>query len=689
MPPTPTPPIRTPRPTPPTDPKSQKKKWLALTALLTSTPFLIAIAIHLLALVGLGSVVIFKGGNPLAMFTSENVDSADSGPESSAPPSADDSPPEDSAPAMAETTPTETDTSTEILALSTPTTVPTFAPTAPAKLTAPTTTPGQGSAGTGTKSGGGGSGGGKGRRTSKSTLFGFSETTEDDLVGTMYDLKLDSSGRKPTDLGTKDTDFYGAVRGILSGNRVNPAALRKYFAVPKKLGATQIFIPMGQASEAPKTFGVADKVKPNYWLIHYRGRCATPTSGQFRFVGKADDLLWVAVDGRTVLEAHWDTSQSLTGWKPKDHIDEYSIVDFMEGNTDEDRAKAHLVFGDWMNWEAGKPHEIELLLGEYGGGRFFGLLLIEQKEKETKLGKNKERPVLPLFVTAEPDAEQKNTARRSKLEFPKETRVFAVSSSAGADPFSSSSPPATETPQPPAESKPPASSANSDSAADAAYGTDWKNESTAGSGFGPWQLLTNADPNQKTFAGFYLAEEKDKPNITPIASNGRAWGIFANGDNFPKACAFRPLSQPLAPGQSLSLEILRSPFPESSAKGGAVGLSLRQGTTASSPDDYNQNSRFELCALQDKPTLQLFDGEKESSTTFPSSTFAFRLTFLLKTSDTYDLKLEPLPLGQGSPVELKNRRLGGTANSPIESLVLFNRNGQTDSWCNHLQISTP
>jgi hypothetical protein len=130
-------------------------------------------------------------------------------------------------------------------------------------------------------------------------------------------------------------------------------------------------------------------------------------------------------------------------------------------------------------------------------------------------------------------------------------------------------------------------------------------------------------------------------------------------------------------------------LPESSAKGGSVGLSLRQGTTASSPDDYNQNSRFELCALQDKPTLQLFDGEKESSTTFPTSTLAYRLTLLLKTSDTYDLKLEPLPLGQGSPVELKNRRLGGTAKSPIESLVLFNRNGQTDSWCNHLQISTP
>ncbi|NCY21115.1 hypothetical protein EBX31_04055 [bacterium] len=546
---------------------------------------------------------------------------------------------------------------------------------------APSASLGQGAGEVGMKSASG-SGPAKGRRTSKSTLFGFEETTEDDLVGTMYDLKLDPSGRKPTGIGTKDTDFYRAVREILSGNRVNPAALRKYFSVPKKLGATQIFIPMGQASEAPKVFNVADKVKPNYWIIHYRGRCAAPASGQYRFVGKADDLLWVAVDGRTVLEAHWDTSQSLTGWKPKDHVNEYSILDFMEGNTDEDRAKAHLVFGDWMNWDEGKPHEVEILLGEYGGGRFFGFLLIEQKGKETKMSRNKDRPILPLFVTAEPDAEQRNTARRSKLEFPKETPVFAVSrSNAPNSPVA-----ATETAPPISDGKP-ALSPGSDSAADPAYGQEWKNDSTAGTGFGNWRLLSNANPSQKIFAGFYLAEEKDKPAIAPIAANGRAWGLFSNGDNFPKACAFRSLSQPLSLGQTISVDILRSPFPESSAKGGSVGLALRQGHAVASPDDYNQNSRFELCALQDKPTLQIFDGEQESSTTFPTSTLALRVTFLLKTADTYDLKLEPLPLGQGSPVELKNRRLGGNAGSLIESLVLFNRNGQADSWINRLQLS--
>ncbi len=104
-----------------------------------------------------------------------------------------------------------------------------------------------------------------------------------------------------------------------------------------------------------------------------------------------------------------------------------------------------------------------------------------------------------------------------------------------------------------------------------------------------------------------------------------------------------------------------------------------------------------ICPISAQPiTIELLPSKNPSSLLlrFPGLSLdnpdlALRITFLLKTSDTYDLKLEPLPIGQGSPVELKNRRLSGNAGSPIESLVLFNRNGQADSWCNNLQISTP
>ena len=465
------------KPSPLAGKKADQKKFVAIAALLTSTPFLIAIAVHVLLLLIGGSVVIFKGGNPLAIFTSQEVGDGDAGTEAEAPPSPEDPAPEpeaDPAAMEAEVTPTEMQESSDILALSTPSAVPSFAPPAPTKAT------GAAVVGFGSSGGGGGSAGVGGRkkaRTGKGSLFGFDETLEDDLIGTMYDLKLDASGKKPTGLGPKgnpgvtDDDFYKACRELLAGNRVNESALRRYFAVPKRLGATQLFIPYRQADEAPRSFGVADKVKPNFWVIHYKGRFSAPVSGQYRFIGKADDLLWVAVEGRTVLEAHWDNNNFLTSWRPKDHVNEHSIYDFMEGNTEDDKKKAFLTYGDWMNLDAGKPKDLEILLGEYGGGRFFAVLLIQQKGEREKMGKSKDRPVYPLFVTAEPDSAQRTTMRNSKIEFPRETPVFGAS-------------------QKPASPAGPAASEFTDTAENSSYETGWT-ESGETEGFESWILRSN------------------------------------------------------------------------------------------------------------------------------------------------------------------------------------------------------
>lgn len=658
------------------DGKSQKKKWLTLAALITSTPFLIAIAVHVMALLAVGSVVIFKGGNPLAMFSGEKVDAGDAGPESTAPPSSEEpSPQEDSAP-MAETTPhpTEVTETSEILSLSTPSPTPSFAPTTPTKTA---TLPSMGSGSSVSKGGSPGTGGAKRARTGKGSLFGFEETMEDDLIGTMYDLKLDATGKKTTGLGSSDTDFYKAVRGLLAGNRVNESALRKYFCVPKKLGATQIFIPSGDASEAPKVFQVADKVKPNYWVIHYKGRFSAPVSGQYRFVGKADDLLWVAVEGRTVLEAHWDNQNFLTSWRPKDHVNEHSIYDFMGGNTDGDRQRAFLTYGDWMNLEAGKPKDLEILLGEYGGGRFFGVLMIQQQGQEDKKGKSKERPLIPLFVTAEPNAQQKQTMRSSKLEFPREIAVFAASQKGGNP---SSSEPAKENTNPPTPSTP----EKTDTAGESSYEDGWKEEKAGGSGFGNWTLKSNGNPEKKSYAGFYVAKEQEKPAIAPLATGGKAWGIFADGEGFQEACAFRPFASALTIGQKFSVEII-TPNPKSnSGSTGSIGLTLRSGNTSEKPSDYNQGARFEFTALEGKPNYQIFDGSDSSDSGLSIPMGGVRLEFTLKSDDLYDLKLTPL--GSGSPTELKGRKLGGTAGTPLESLAFFNRDSEANAFFNKLSV---
>ena len=658
----------------PSEKKSDKKKFIAIGALLTSTPFLIAIAVHGLLLVLGGSIVIFKGGNPLAIFTSQNVGEVDAGAEPEAPPAAEEPSPEPDSPATTaepEMAPTEVSESSDLLALSTPSAVPSFAPPAPGKITG---TPVLGSGGSGGGQGGTGGGGGKKRpRIGKSSLFGFEDAQEDDLIGTMIDLKLESSGKKPTSMGGTDTDFYGAVRNLLSGSRVNEGALRKYFQVPKKLGATQLFIPSRDAAEAPRVFQVADKVKPNYWVIRYRGKFAAPVSGQYRFVGKADDLLWVAVDGRTVLEAHWDVNNFLTSWRPRDHVNEHSIYDFMGGNTEGDKERAWLTYGDWMTLEAGKPKELEILLGEYGGGRFFALLLIQAKGQEDKKGKSKDRPLIPLFVTAEPTGEQRQTMRSSKIEFPKELPVFAASQPGGGG---GSAGPAT-----PAEVP---ANRRGDTAADPAYESAWQDGATAGSGLGGWILRSNGDASRKSYAGFYVARQEEKAGSEPVATEGRSWAVYADGEGFQEATAFRAFSPALSPGQTFAVDWV-APLPKSnSGSSGSMGLTLRSGNKSESAGDYNSGARLEVAALEGKSNYQIFDGSSPADSGLPVSPGGLRLEFSLKTADTYDLKLSPLDGGR--PVELSGRKLGGGNGSPIESLGIFNRDSEQNLFFNRLQV---
>lgn len=660
------PPAVKPKP-PATGSKPDKKKLVAIGALLTSTPFLIAIAVHILLLLVGGSVVIFKGGNPLAIFTSQEVGDGDPGAEAEAPPSPEDPAPEpESKPTAveAEVPPAEMQESSDVLALSTPSTVPSFAPPAPTKAT------GTAVVGFGSSGGGGGSsgiGGRKKARSGKGSLFGFDEALEDDLIGTMYDLKFDSSGKKPTGLGPKgnpgvtDDDFYKACRELLAGNRVNDSALRRYFAVPKRLGATQLFIPYRQADEAPRSFGVADKVKPNFWVIHYKGRFSAPVSGQYRFIGKADDLLWVAVEGRTVLEAHWDNNSFLTSWRPKDHINEHSIYDFMEGNTEDDKKKAFLTYGDWMNLDAGKPKDLEILLGEYGGGRFFAVLLIQQKGGKEKMGKSKDRPVYPLFVTADPDGAQRMTMRNSKLEFPRETPVFGAS-------------------QRPETAAGPATSESMDSAESDSYEAGWT-ESGETEGFGGWVLRSNGDESKSSYAGFYVAKEEEKTEITPVASAGKAWGFYADGVGSEEAVAFRSFLHPLTPQQAFSLEFI---FPPPASPDGVIGFALRSGDKATSLSDYNAGARMEFFAQGGKPNFQISDGQGTLDSGVPVSMEGLRVEVTIKTIDSYDLKLTPLA-GE-KPVEWKDRKLAGESGSALQSFSLFNRNSEKNAFANRLKI---
>jgi hypothetical protein len=229
--------------------------------------------------------------------------------------------------------------------------------------------------GSGTGLGGGGPSGAGG----KISIFGSSNRRAGALVGTLYDLKQ-TADRK--DSGVDDTK-YGQLVLEFAKNNFDVSIFTPFFKAPKPLFATQVMIPTMGASEGPKAFGVEKLVRPNRWLVHYKGKVSPPKSGAFRFVGGGDDIMMVKFDGKLVLDRCWLIS---TGWQ-SDGSYPYEAPEMVHGGF----ARSFPI-----EVEAGKWYEIEILIGEQPGTQFFACLLMEENgvtyEKD-----GQGLPILPIF----------------------------------------------------------------------------------------------------------------------------------------------------------------------------------------------------------------------------------------------------------------------------------------------------
>ena len=661
----------------PADQKPDKKKFFALAALVTSTPFLIAIAVHILLLLVGGSVVIFKGGNPLAIFTSQEVGDGGSGAEAEAPPSPEEPTPEPEAEPMAmesEVQPTETDQSTDILALSTPSTVPSFAPPAPAKASAPSGTSGAVKMASAPRP----VGRAGGKRTGKSTLFGFSEKMGGELEGTMYDLKLKADGKTSTGLNEKT--FPEAVKKIVR-NKFRPASLAEFYRVDKKFFSTMFYIPLREAGEAPKTFGVQGKVKPNNFVIHYEGSFAAPEDGTYRFVGLGDESIIVMVDGSVKLEGNWVPFLS---YAERNDRQGDSVLEFFP-TIKQNEGWARLREGEWINLKAGQPRKLDVLLVEQGdpsapgGGNFAFVLLIEKQgaKYETKKRGSQTVTILPPFLLEEPDSGMQKVMRENKDKLEVDLKNAPIFGTAAPAPAGGSAE------LEPAPAPPPPVGGRTDTAA--AYGSEWKDGAGSTDGWEVWTLRANGNPDKKSYAGFYLAKLEEKSGSEPVATEGRSFAIFADGEGFQEAAAYRSFTKPLELNQTFSLDLI-TPTPKSNAGStGSLGLTLRHGKKSDEPKDYNAGARFEFTALESQPNYQIYDGSPSSDSGLPLTAGGLRIEFTLKTSDTYDLKLSPL--SGGTPVELKDRKLGGEAGAGLESLAIFNRDSEQNAFFNRLRLN--
>jgi hypothetical protein len=243
--------------------------------------------------------------------------------------------------------------------------------------------------GFGTGTGKGGAGGGTG--AGKSIPFFGAKEKGAGLQGTLYDLKQ-TPNRQKTDVSNDD---YSTTLQEFVKKDMRASQLSRFFKSPRPIYAPQIFIPVLDAEEAPKAFGLQNLVKAERWVILYEGRVRAPETGTFRFVGFADDIMVVRLDGKMVLDA---SLHNVTGWEDKKSY-KYSEAGPKRDNK---RGDIKLKAGEWFKVRAGQTLDLQILLGEKPGGWFYAMLMLEEEGanyRKTKEGS----PILPIFRVADVD----------------------------------------------------------------------------------------------------------------------------------------------------------------------------------------------------------------------------------------------------------------------------------------------
>ena len=217
----------------------------------------------------------------------------------------------------------------------------------------------------------------------KVDLFGSSRGSGNEFVGTLYDLKLDRD-QEPVEMSP---ELYFEELGRFCGSW-NESRLNKYFKAPRQKYATVFYFPEINADEAPKAFGVEDVVKPELWVIHYKGTIAAPETGEYRFWGYGDDVLIVRVGRQERLQANWNDRKAIS-WSSDDDMDQqYKVF-----------GQRPLFIGDWFRLDKGKEVPVDILVGECSGNKFACALLIEKKGSSYATSASG-GPLLPLFKTS-------------------------------------------------------------------------------------------------------------------------------------------------------------------------------------------------------------------------------------------------------------------------------------------------
>ena len=227
-----------------------------------------------------------------------------------------------------------------------------------------------------------------------------------------------------------------------------------------------------------------------------------------------------------------------------------------------------------------------------------------------------------------------------------------------------------------------------DSAGQGMYNGGWNDGTGRDNNFFPWKMVSTSGGDQ-SFAGHYLAKRGEQQGLEAI-SEERAFALFANGRGFEESVAFRGIAVPLQAGDNFSVDILHGPFGKKGAEDdpapGEVGVVYRTGNASESVADYDKGARLRFFAREGSPNYLVTDSVQNFDTGIPVAQEALAVTITVRDADTYDL--EVIGLRDQSRRLFENRKFGGAAGSPIQSLAFFNRDAEShDFFFNNFQLS--
>ncbi len=229
--------------------------------------------------------------------------------------------------------------------------------------------------------------------TTAASAFGEAISTGNDLVGVFYDFKRTRSGNnKPI-----FPDYYSRpnTMDIIIGEFLqkdwNTRLWAKYYRAPRKLYTSAICIGTMDAVCAPEAFGEMDT--PGYaWGVLYQGKLVYPEDIKFRFRGVGESFMAVRVNGKLVMlsvyhahraedyySAFW-TSHASDNWV-------YAMADSKQE------------VGDWIELEAGKPADIQILIADLTGGLVTAQLAVEVEGEDYPRNPASGGPTCPVFKT--------------------------------------------------------------------------------------------------------------------------------------------------------------------------------------------------------------------------------------------------------------------------------------------------